>query len=48
MKIFGTIILIVILAVGSYLGYQYYQGWKNKEIERSKELQIIELLQKQQ
>lgn len=48
MKIFGVVILILALVAGGYFGYQYYQGWKNKEIERSKELQIIELLQKQQ
>jgi len=48
MKTFGTILLIIALVVGGYFGYQYYQKWQDKNFEKSKELEIIELLQKQQ
>lgn len=42
MKTFGTIILILILVVGGYFGYQYYQKWQDKQ--KSNELKLIETL----
>lgn len=40
--------MIIALAVGGYFGYQYYQKWQDKNFEKSKGLEMIELLQKQQ
>ena len=31
MKIFGVILLVVVLAVGSFFGYQYYKQWEEKK-----------------
>ena len=46
MKIFGVIILIIVLAVGGYFGYQYYQKWQNNQ--KSNELKIMEVLEANQ
>ena len=42
MKIFGVIILILLLVVGGYFGYQYYQRWQDNQ--KSNELKLIETL----
>jgi len=48
LKVIAIIIIIGILAFAGYEGYLLYQKWQNRDIEKSKELEIIELLQKQQ
>jgi len=50
-KIFMVISILVIIAgliFTGYTGYIYYRERKNKNIEKSKELEIVELLQKQE
>ena len=50
-KAFEIIVILIIIASLSfvgYWGYSSYQKWQDKDIVRSKELEIIELLQKQQ
>jgi len=46
MKIFGVIILIIVLAVGGWFGYQYYQKWQNNQ--KSNELKIMKVLEANQ
>jgi len=48
LKLIAIIILIGLLIFAGYEGYLLYQKWKGQRIEKSKELEIIELLQKQQ
>jgi len=48
LKVIAIIILIGILIFAGYEGYLLYQKWKGQRIDKSKELEIIELLQKQQ
>jgi len=48
LKLIAIIIIIGILAFAGYEGYLLYQKWQNKDIEKSKELEIVELLQKQE
>ena len=48
LEIIAILIIIVGLAFAGYWGYSTYQKWINKDIEKSKELEVIELLQKQQ
>lgn len=48
LEIIAILIIIVGLAFVGYKGYLAYEKWQNKDIEKSKELEVIELLQKQQ
>ena len=48
LEIIAILIIIIGLAFASYWGYNTYIKWQNKDIEKSKELEVIELLQKQQ
>jgi len=48
LEIITILIIIIGLAFAGYWGYNTYIKWQNKDIEKSKELEVIELLQKQQ
>jgi hypothetical protein len=48
LEIIAILIIIIGLAFAGYWGYNTYIKWQNKDIEKSKELEVIELLQKQQ
>ncbi len=48
LEIIAILIIIIGLAFAGYWGYNTYIKWQNKDIEKSKELGVIELLQKQQ
>jgi len=46
MKIFGVVLLVIVLVVGGYFGYQYYQKWQDNQ--KSNELKIMEVLKANQ
>jgi len=47
-EIIAILIIIAGLAFVGYLGYSSYIKWQDKNIEKSNEMKVIELLQKQQ
>ena len=50
-KVFEIIVILIIISVLIFVGYRgwkLYEGWRDKDIVKSEELKIIELLQKQQ
>ena len=48
LEIIVILIIIIGLAFVGYKGYLAYEKWQDKNFEKSKELEVIELLQKQQ
>jgi len=47
-EIIAILIIIIGLAFAGYWGYSTYQEWQGRNLDKNNELEIIELLQKQQ